>query len=128
GAYTARAAPTVSVGTPGGVQVVARAVIDRRSFAGVASKYGDSKRPPRNQRAANVPSRVRTGRRVRANARQMPAALSLRTIAFRIPGPHHSFSVDRPTTTDPASTASVDCPKSTTENPRSPKRNGRSIE
>src|SRR3954471_17470671 len=71
---------------------------------------------------------VRSGRLVRTKARQIPGALSLNTIALRIPGPHHSFSVDRPALIGPASTAAVDCPGSTYVKPLEPKRSGASIE
>ena len=66
--------------------------------------------------------------RVRTHARQIPAALLLKTIAFRMPGTHHSFSVASPKANDPASIARVDCPKSRRLKPRSPKRSGMSIE
>ena len=128
GASTARVNPSVSVGAPTGVHVAASAVIERRSLAGLSSKYCDLNRPPRNQRSANEPTRVPTGRAVRTNALGIPAALLLITMAFWMPGPHHSFSVERPATTGPRSAASVDWPGSTFQKPRSPNRSGRSIE
>jgi hypothetical protein len=83
-------------------------VIERRSFAAVVSKYGDSNKPPRNQRALKLPMLVRTGRAVWTKARQMPGALSLKRMALRMPGPHHSFSVDTPTLSGPSRAAAVD--------------------
>ena len=62
---------------------------------------------PSNSLPSNVPMAVETGRPVRAKKCAKPGALSLSTIAFRMPGPHHSFSVEMPNVAAPVCTASV---------------------
>src|SRR5436189_5401981 len=101
---------------------MARALMARASSVDVESKYGDSNRPPRNQRAETLLPVTFT------KARQMPGALLLSTIAFRIPGPHHAFALETPIVTGPRSAASVDWPASRPVKPRVPKRSGRSME
>src|SRR4051794_27985304 len=92
-AYTARATPRVRSGSSFGVHVAANALQYRMSFDGLLSKYLDSLSPPQVSRASKVPNRVAVGAAVFTKPRGNPSALSLRTIAVRIPGPHHSFSV-----------------------------------
>jgi len=105
GAYTARVKPTVTFGAARGVQASATPLMERQLFASDVSKYADSRKPPANNLKSNVPARVEIARVGRANKRGMPAAFVLITIAFWMPGPHHSFSVVRPAVIRPKSTS-----------------------
>src|ERR1043166_1079248 len=58
----------------------------------------------------------------------MPAALSLSTRAFRIPGPHHWDEDEAPTATGFARNSMVVSPGSIRAYDASPKRRGRSAE
>ena len=68
--------------------------------------------PPTSQRISTSPSRVAIGCAVRTKRCGNPGALLLSTIAFRIPGPHHSFSLEKPTSRLLTDVSAVVCPRS----------------
>src|SRR4051812_4977120 len=72
--------------------------------------------------------RVATGEAVPMNARGIPAALSLRMIALRMPGPHHSVADDTPPDIPRYLISTLLSPAVTCRTGSVPNRRGRSAE
>ena len=85
-----------------------RALIERRMVESGSAKYPDPRSSPASSRPSTVPIPSRMGRAVRTKRCGNPAALLLSTSALSRPGPHHSFSVETPALTGPASNQALD--------------------
>jgi hypothetical protein len=71
----------------------------RRSFVGSVSNHFDSPRRPHVTCASSHPIQMSCGREVPRKTCGNPAALFVMRSEFRVPGPHHRFSVENPSAT-----------------------------